>query len=82
MFLSKSTAGMRFEVVLKIKRLLPVRECKIRLDLPRTIFGRMRTFPIVVLTKAVSHIFRKPRYSAFRDRKGFSAYTRNRNEFP
>lgn len=59
MLLSKGTAGMRFEVVLKVKRLLPIGECNICFDLPRAEFGRVWTFSIVVLTNAVSHIFRK-----------------------
>jgi len=71
MFLGKSTTGMRFKVVLKIKCLLPVRECKVRLDSPRTIFCRMRTFSIVVLIKAVSHIFRKPGIVLSRTGKAF-----------
>ena len=59
MFFGKGSAGMRFDVVLKVKCLLPVGECKICLDLPRTIFSRVWTFSVVVLTKAVSQIFRK-----------------------
>lgn len=59
MLLCKRSAGMRLEVVLKVKCMLPVGECKICLDLPRAEFRCVWTFAIVVLVKTLSHIFRK-----------------------